>query len=324
MVRTAFNQPLVSVIIPAHNGEQFIAQAVESVLSQTYRPVEIIVINDGSTDRTAMVLQPYLHAIHYVEQQNGGVAMARNRGLAIAQGEFIAFLDQDDWLLADKLAVQTACMTVDKKLGIIHSSWHIADEQGQIRGTIAPWQTMPTLDLTNWVQWKPVFLGAMLFRRSWLMRSGGFDSRWQQTSDVDFVLRLAHLGCQASWVQQATVCYRQHKHNASRQALQQAIELQQVLKAFFERSDLPDSIKQLEARSCYQSLVWSAWRLYHNGYFNEAIEYLEKSLPFAEKSRSELLIDWLEAFRHYEAEYGRTFNIHSLNVSKLWHILVEQ
>jgi glycosyltransferase involved in cell wall biosynthesis len=322
MARTSLNQPLVSVIIPTYNGDRFIGQAVESVLNQTYQPVEIIVINDGSTDRTSLVLRPYLRAIHYVEQKNCGVAMARNRGLAIAQGEFIAFLDQDDWLISEKLAVQMAYMAANAKLGIVHSSWHIADQAGNVRATVAPWQTLPKLDLTNWARWKPVFLGAMLFRRDWLMRSGGFNSRWQQTNDVDLVLRLARLGCPATWVRQATVCYRQHENNVSRQALQQAIELQQVLDDFFERSDLPHSIKQLEAESRYQSLVWSAWRLYHTGYSNEAIEYLEKSLPLTLETRSKLLLNWIKTFKHYDAEYGKTFDIYSLNISKLWRILI--
>jgi glycosyltransferase involved in cell wall biosynthesis len=312
---------LVSVIIPAHNGEQFIGQAVESVLGQTYRPIELIVINDGSTDRTANVLQPYLRNLRYIEQRNGGVAMARNRGLAMAQGEFIAFLDQDDWFAADKLAVQTACMRTDRAVGMLHSSWHIGDEQGQIRGTIAPWQTMLTLDLAGWVQWKPVFLGAMLFRRDWLLRSGGFDSRWQQTNDVDLVLRLARLGCRAKWVQQATVCYRQHANNVSRQALQQAIELQQVLDNFFASSNLPTVIRQLEPASRYQSLVWSAWRLYRNECVSEAIDYLNQSRQYTTQLRSEVILDWIEAFRRYEAEYGQQFHPQSLNVPALWHLL---
>jgi glycosyltransferase involved in cell wall biosynthesis len=317
MVKPAFNQPLVSVILPAHNGEQFIRQAVDSVLRQTYGRVELIVINDGSTDRTATLLQPYFHAMRYVEQHNCGVAMARNRGVAMAQGEWIAFLDQDDWFVVDKLAVQIAAMATDGTVGMIHSGWHIGDEQGHIQATIAPWQTMPTLELADWVQWKPVFLGAMLFRRDWLMRSGGFNPRWQQTSDVDLVLRLARLGCRARWVQQATVCYRQHTANVSRQALQQAIELQQVLDVFFESCHLPNSIKQLEAESRYQSLVWSAWRLYHNGRFSEAIDYLKKSRLFTTKPRSERLLDWVEAFSRYEVEYGRTFQLELLDFTKL-------
>jgi glycosyltransferase involved in cell wall biosynthesis len=322
MVRPALNQPLVSVIIPAHNGEQFVAQAVESVLKQTYRSIELIVINDGSTDGTAKALRSYLPAIRYVEQQNCGVAMARNRGLAMAKGEFIAFLDQDDWLTADKLAVQMARLATDMTLGIIHSSWHIGDEQGCIRATIAPWQTLPTLDLADWVLWKPVFLGAMLFRRNWLMRSGGFDPRWQQTSDVDLILRMARLGCRAAWVQQATVCYRQHAANVSRHALQQATELQQVLDVFFEQPDLSNAIKQLEAESRYHSFVWSAWRLYHNGYFNEAIEYLNQSSQLTTEPRSNQLLNWIETFRRYETEYGNLFNVNSVNCLELWQALM--
>jgi glycosyltransferase involved in cell wall biosynthesis len=89
--------PLVSVIIPVFNGDRFISQAIESVLRQTYSKFEIIVVNDGSTDQTAQVLTPYLHLIRYFIQPNQGAASARNRGLATATGELIAFLDADDF-----------------------------------------------------------------------------------------------------------------------------------------------------------------------------------------------------------------------------------
>ncbi|QYO63390.1 glycosyltransferase family 2 protein [Leptolyngbya sp. 7M] len=110
--------PQVSLIIPAYNGERFITKALDSILHQTYSDYEIIVVNDGSTDQTAAVLQPYRERIRYIEQANRGVAAARNRGMALAQGELIAFLDQDDVLLPDKLAVQVECFAQQPEIGI--------------------------------------------------------------------------------------------------------------------------------------------------------------------------------------------------------------
>jgi len=83
---------LVSVIIPVYNGEQYLAEAIESALCQSYRPIELIVIDDGSTDRSAIIAKSYEQVI-YIYQTNQGVSVARNTGLGVAQGEFIAFLD---------------------------------------------------------------------------------------------------------------------------------------------------------------------------------------------------------------------------------------
>ena len=91
--------PKISVILPIFNGEKFIAQCLENLLSQTLREIEIIVINDGSTDNTGKVLQEFTtqdSRIVIVEQENQGAGMARNAGLKIAKGEFIAFMDSDD------------------------------------------------------------------------------------------------------------------------------------------------------------------------------------------------------------------------------------
>src|SRR5262249_25220663 len=88
--------PLVSVVIATYNSSRFIAQAVQSVLEQTYRPVEIVVVDDGSNDDTAEVLACYRDRVRYVYQDNRGPAAARNRGIAEANGELLAFLDADD------------------------------------------------------------------------------------------------------------------------------------------------------------------------------------------------------------------------------------
>ena len=113
----------VSVVIPAYNGAQFIGNALESVLSQSLPADEIIVVNDGSEDATAEVLQAYAHQIQIIEQPNLGVAAARNRGLAAAQGELIAFLDQDDLLLPDKLKLQVDCLAQHPTVGMLHSGF---------------------------------------------------------------------------------------------------------------------------------------------------------------------------------------------------------
>ena len=102
------SDPAVSVVIPAYNCDRYIADAIESVLRQTRRADQIIVIDDGSTDGTDVVIRQYEDRVSYVRQQTGpsGAAAARNRGVALARGDFIAFIDADDIWLADKLRQQ--------------------------------------------------------------------------------------------------------------------------------------------------------------------------------------------------------------------------
>ena len=100
------NLPLVSVVLPVYNGEKFVAQAIESVLNQQYRPLQIIVVNDGSTDQSGDILGRYKDSVTYIEQENSGPPSARNRALQEADGEYITFIDQDDIWHPDKLKIQ--------------------------------------------------------------------------------------------------------------------------------------------------------------------------------------------------------------------------
>jgi len=110
------NYPLVSVIIPTYNHGRFVSAAVESALHQDYRPLEIIVIDDGSTDATRAVLAPFGDSIMYVYQNNAGLPSARNAGINIAKGDFVAFLDADDIWCSNKLSVQMEPMLSDKNV----------------------------------------------------------------------------------------------------------------------------------------------------------------------------------------------------------------
>ncbi|MBI4573499.1 MAG: glycosyltransferase family 2 protein, partial [candidate division NC10 bacterium] len=97
--------PLVSVILPVYNGERFLAAAIASILAQDYQPIEVIVVDDGSTDGTAAIARSF-QGVRYLYQPNQGPAFARNAGIAVARGAFIAFLDADDLMVPTRLSVQ--------------------------------------------------------------------------------------------------------------------------------------------------------------------------------------------------------------------------
>jgi glycosyltransferase involved in cell wall biosynthesis len=320
----------VSVVIPAYNGDRYLAEAINSVLAQTYQDYEIIVVDDGSTDHTAQVVKQYGKAVRYLRQTNQGVAASRNLGLAAALGDYIAFLDQDDLFLPHKLSSQVALLDQKPDLGMVNSGWQIyrggsvRDRQEPAANSVKPWQQIPQLTSTNLIIWKPVFLGAMLFRRHWLERLGGFNTTLEQTPDVDLVLRLAKIGCPAAWVEQVTVKYRQHETNASHDTLRQAQELNQITANFFAQPSLAPEIKTLEAQSRYQSLIWGAWRLHQTGYLTKMSDYLRESQSYSQEYPSKIPLDWLESFKNYSAEYGQQFDATTLLASKEWQSLVHQ
>jgi glycosyltransferase involved in cell wall biosynthesis len=277
---TATRTPLVSVIIPVYNGERYIVQAVESALRQTFTNLEIIIVDDGSTDRTQQVLQPYFDRVRYIYQENQGVAAARNIACQLAQGEFLAFLDADDYFLPSKLEKQLACFDHDPALDMVQTGWLMVDETGKDISEMKPWQQAPKLDLESFIIFKCVRPSAMMLRRKWWEKLGGFNDNFPLAEDLDFALRLALKGCKAVWLEEILTCYRQHNSNIMSSGLPLMKNTEILMKEFFNRPDLPESIRQLKNQEHYLSFKWLAWRMYRDGHLAEMAQCLEKSLQY--------------------------------------------
>jgi len=297
-------QGWVSVIIPVFNGETYIVETIESVLNQTYASLELIVVDDGSTDDTQRILKDYHSRIRYVYQPNSGVSAARNHGLRLARGAYIVFLDADDVLLPTKLADQVACLDKVPTAGCVHSGWHLIDAQGECIDTVKPWHEAPQLDLEAWLTWCPFYLPAMLFRRHWLESAGGFDLTLLQAEDVDMLLRMSLMGCHTIWLQQPTVCYRQHGSSIMQNALQQAESIMRVMSTFFARSDIPVRIRRLENNILFNALMWCVWHIYAMGYRAEIADYLRRSLAYTTDPPMQTALLWLNRFAGACADKG--------------------
>ncbi len=299
--------PWVSVIIPAFNAGRYIRQAVDSVLSQSFTSYEVIVIDDGSTDDTGEVLQLFGNRIRYVFQDNKGVSAARNHGLKLARGRFIAFLDADDYFLPDKLHEQVSAFEAIPSLDIVHSGWHIVNEAGATIKEEAPWHHVPELNLEAWLLWKPVFPGAMMFRKRCLENAGGFDTRLQQAEDVDLVFRLALTGAKAAWLRKPTVCYRRHGDNTVQNSRQQAKDLKTVLDNFFARPNLPQQARRIERKVRYYTLIWIAWQLYLSGSTEHIPENLKESLPLSVyyPTKEFVVVDWIQNIAQHCTKEGK-------------------
>lgn len=129
---------LVSVIIGTYNIAGLIRETLDSVLAQTWQPLEVIVVDDGSSDDTWQVLQSYGDRIHAIRQANGGVAAARNTGLRHARGEFIALMDHDDLCMPDRIAIQMDCLQRFPQLGLCATEFSAFSDQGPIARIYSP------------------------------------------------------------------------------------------------------------------------------------------------------------------------------------------
>lgn len=116
---------LVSVIIPTYNRAKYITEAIDSVLKQTYKNIDIIIVDDGSTDDTKKILKPYMHKIRYFYQENKGVGAARNKGVKESKGKYLAFLDSDDVWKREKLDVQLKRGLQKKTISLHKGSWFV-------------------------------------------------------------------------------------------------------------------------------------------------------------------------------------------------------
>ncbi|MGL5080079.1 MAG: glycosyltransferase [Microcoleaceae cyanobacterium] len=315
--------PCVSVIIPAYNGDHFVAQAITSVLQQDYCDYEIIVVDDGSTDETARIVQSFGSKVRYIQQENQGVAVARNRGIEAAKGQLIALLDQDDIFLPSKLTEQVRCFTNNPEVGLVNSGWRLINLQGEKISEIEPWHHLPELNLATWVIHTPILPGAMMFHKDWWEKVGGFDPQFHGVDDVDFVWRLVLAGCQSKWLPQATVGYRQHEQAVSSySAVSRARMFITAQDHLFNQPNLPESVRQLETSARYEGLTWMAWHLYHTDHFVEMAVYLEQSLSFTSKSKPLTITDWVKRFMGYCQSYGYSLNTRRLRNSSEWQDLI--
>lgn len=316
-------EPTVGVIIPAYNCDRYIAQAVDSVLEQKDCQFEIIVIDDGSTDSTAEVLEQYGDRIRYIKQKNQGVAAARNHGIAIARADLIAFLDADDYFMPGKLASQAAILLNRPDVGMVHSGWQRVDAEGNKILDVCPWEQIPELDLTNWLRWKPVLPSAMMFRREWLQYVGGFDPRFPPAEDTNLVLKLALKGCKTAWLRQITVYYRQHEESAMHKGLPQARSLMAVTNDFFAQPSLPPEVQLMEQSVRYGTLIWIAWYLNYTGHKAETIEYLKQAWEYRPHTGVETIVTWVESFAEFACNWGVKFDVSDLTNSAEWQQLVQ-
>jgi len=187
----------VSVLMPVYNAERYVAEAVESILAQTYTDFEFLIIDDGSTDRTPKILKRYAEQdprIHLVSRPNRGLVPTLNEGLLLARGEFIARMDADDVALSDRFEVQVAYLREHPEVVCLGSKVQCIDEAGRFlyEGSHAmDHEAIEELVLTGSC---PLNHPSVMMRRAAVMAVGGYDPQMKHAEDLDLFLRLGEFG----------------------------------------------------------------------------------------------------------------------------------
>lgn len=240
--------PRVSVIIPTYNRAALLREAIQSVLDQTYQDIEIIVVDDGSTDDTVSVVEQFEHRLRYIYQSNAGVSAARNSGLQVAEGEFVAFLDSDDTFLQGKLAQQVPVLESDARLGVVASGIAHVDETGRVRYVEEGWLASPEVSLRSTLLAGLCSLHGALIRRDWLAAVGGFDPTLASAEDMDLWYQLGLAGCRMVWRPYIVGRRLIHAGNSSRRFVFHSRQAFQVLNKVWRDSRLPVELQLLQGR----------------------------------------------------------------------------
>ena len=225
--------PLVSVIVAVHDGERFLRTSLESLFAQDYPTFEVILVDDGSEDGSADIAHEF-PGIRYVHQDNQGAAAARNVGLRLARGEFVAFVDDDDIIPVHKIRRQATYLIENQDIGCVLGRQEIMLEPG--------------IDHPEWLTRDPIFgdldgipLVSAMIRTHLLRQVGGFDPSFRFAEDRDLIVRLREHGIRIEVIPEVLLFRRIHGENANFRLRPQKHPLLRSLKAKIDRDRLTSS-----------------------------------------------------------------------------------
>ncbi|MCC7163913.1 MAG: glycosyltransferase family 2 protein [Anaerolineae bacterium] len=214
--------PLVSVIVPVYNGEIFLAAALDSIVAQTYRPLEIIVIDDGSTDGSASIAQTY-DLVRYTFQTHSGLSAALNQGISLARADYFAFLDADDLWAETKLEKQMTRLLTDPALDMVFA--HVREFRGDAANDPNACYT-PTEGYSK---------GTLVVRRASFFRVGLFDTRYRVGDFIDWYIRATELKLESEMLKDVLLERRLHENNMGIREMDQRRAYLQILKKSLDR-----------------------------------------------------------------------------------------
>ncbi len=286
--------PRVSVVIPCYNQGQYIRSTLDSVLAQTYNDVEIIVVDDGSTDNTRDQLSSYMERIQYIRQPNKGLSGARNTGFQASSGEYVMFLDSDDRLRPDALALMVASLERQADCGLVYCAWQQISSDGQrVLGEVHPGQQGDILKKLLLREFF-FFASAALLRRPALERVGLFDETLPWGEDADMWLRLARAGYTFAYLDEPVLQYRVHTGSMTAAVTSRQIQgWHDGLRKFFSDPTLPEAIRRLEPQARRVLHFETAGRYFRAGDVDAARQQLLLALQAEGTVEADWFLNWV-------------------------------
>lgn len=258
------NNPRISVIIPCYNSEKFIKETMDSVLSQTYRDFEVIVIDDGSKDKTREIIQSFDdERIKYYYKKNGGMADARNEGIKLAKGEHIAFLDHDDIWFSDKLELQLSEIEKSECIGIVYSGYiEINDKHIILRESrpLRKGMILKNLLIEGNIVGTP---SCVIVRKRVLDKVGVFNPSLSISADWDLWIRIAKF-YQVSFVDKVLLKYRVHENSAHKNLILYEKDSLAVLCSYFKDAAGGGSFRKFKRASFANIYISTAGSCFKN------------------------------------------------------------
>lgn len=302
--------PLVTIVISVYNKAPYVAQAIESVLNQTYRNLDVIVVDDGSTDSSREVIQKYegQPRFRFYSQPNSGVASCRNRGLSDSAGEFIVFLDGDDYFYPDYIETAVVHMERHPSVDLLYVAWDTITQDGTLLSLGAVYNEpdyLRTLLLGN------IFAPHALFCRTSFLKKVGLFDFYTVTDDWEYWIRCAKSGGHFEALNKRFVAYRKYQwSNKMIKAKQQLRFFPIIDKVFHPAYGLPESYRALEPLSRIRHHFFLLENYAQWGWKNEAREQFQKALNLIRTNPT----DW----RQY------AFILRILSLSQLFRLSLAQ
>lgn len=305
--------PLVSIVVPTYNHGRYLRQCIDSILAQTYPRIELIVIDDGSSDDTLEILKLYGNRFYWESSANKGQSAALNKGWELSSGEILGYVSSDDYLHPEALACCVHALISTKEIIVTYPNFVIVDEESKvIRHVTLPQYSSKTLLMRFTGAPGP---GAVFLRSAWDM-AGPWNPIYRQSPDLDFWVRMALIG-NFLRVPRDLAFYRHHSGSQSSNPVDifRAEESRAIARGLFKRDDIPAwlalhkkevmanseilsanahlrSKRVRQALNCLQrgigfspSLLWSRWAFHQllHGAFGH----------FCDRARKQLNLQWL-------------------------------
>ena len=314
--------PAVSIIIPAYRAAKFIATALDSVFAQTFNNFETIVINDGSpdTDELERELEPYGGRIIYLRQKNQGPAAARNAGLRAASGQFVAFLDADDYWYPNYLAGQMGFLARDPSLDMVYAdALFIGDSTPPGRTFMEATPSTGKVTFESLLDERcTVILSGVVARRQMVIDAGLFDENFRYAEDYDLWLRIARRGAHVSYQRRVLLCKRRHAESLCADDLQLFENASHVLDKVGRSYDL--SASERDALTRHENKLIAYLKLEYGkidlsrGHFSAAVEAFQEANEFYRSWKLRWVLFWLRLWPNLLCRiynYYRPFTLQS-------------